>query len=63
MENSKYYYIKSKTLAMTIQFISALPFMVFDDKDNPSIKTYAFENTEQLQEIISKVNKLRKQYR
>lgn len=60
--NGKYYYIRSKRLAYTIHFISALPYMIFDDKDDPSIKKYAFENTEQFQKLLSEINKLRNQY-
>ena len=56
------YYIKSKRLAMSIHFVSSLPYMIFDDKDNPQIKKYAFENTEKFQQVLTDINKLRKKY-
>lgn len=62
MENSKFYYIRSKRMAVAIEFITKLPYMIFDDRDNPEIKKYAFENTEEFQKALSNINSLRKQY-
>lgn len=60
---SKFYYIKSKTMALAIQYISGLSFMVFDDKDDSSIKTYAFDNTEKLHEVLTDLTNIRNKYR
>lgn len=52
MEKKKYI-VNSKRMATTIEFIGGLKYSVRDHHTEPDKKVYAFDNTEELQNVLS----------
>ena len=63
MEKHKYYLVKSLKLAQAIQFIGGMKYFKFDDREDPSIKVYSFENTEKFQKILNELLSMQSKYK
>lgn len=59
INDKKLYFVNSKRLAYTIEFISGLKYMIHDHKHDSSKKVYSFENTEELQIALEKIMELK----
>lgn len=55
----KYYFVSSKRLAITIEFISGLKYLIHDHRNDPTKKVYSFENTNELQNALAKIMELK----
>jgi hypothetical protein len=60
MENEKKYYcLNSKTLATALNYVG-FSYLRFNDKENPDIIMYSFEDTESFREALDILNELRR---
>jgi hypothetical protein len=56
---NKYFCVDSKTLAIALNYVG-FSYFRFENKDNSNEKSYSFEDTEDFQEALTTLNKLRK---
>lgn len=56
MNDKKYYIVRSKRLAITIEFLSGLTYYIHDNVYVEGKKIYTFENTDKLQKVLSYID-------
>lgn len=54
-----YYFVNSKRLAITIEFLTSFKYMIHDHKYDPSKKVYSFENTKEFQQALYEIMNLK----
>ena len=62
-KDKKYYVVRSKRLAIAIEFLSGLNYYVHDDRLKVGGKTYTFEDSAKLQEVLDYITNGRSKFR
>lgn len=55
----KYYFVNSKRLAITIEFLTGFKYMIHDHKYDSNKKVYSFENTKEFQQSLYEIMNLK----
>lgn len=61
--NSKYYFIRNRSLANTLAYIMQRNYYTFKNDKEDGREIFSFENDEDFQSLLSKVDTLCKEYR
>lgn len=57
--NSEYYYIKSKTLASALAYMTGQTYYILDDKYDSNKKKYSFKDTQKFRNALHLINEFK----